>query len=77
MTEAKRGKKNAKAEEEFLRAVSEYNKLLAEYFPLRHVDPEVPIIMGEIHLKDVFEEFEKAEAKIKEKREKWKRILGI
>ncbi len=77
MTEIKRGKRNVKAEEEYLQAVSEYNVLLAEYFPLKRVDPDVPIIMGEIHLKDVFEEFEKAEAKIKEKREKWKRILGI
>ena len=51
--------------------------LLAEYFPLDQADPEVPIIMGEIHLKDVFEAFEKAEAEIKEKREKWKKILGI
>jgi len=57
--------------------VKEYNTLLAEYFPLKHADPEVPIIMGEIHLKDVFENFEKAEAKIKDKREKWKKILGI
>ena len=55
----------------------EYNILLAEYFPLKRADPEVPIIMGEIHLKDVFEEFEKAEVNIKDKREKWKKILGI
>ncbi len=32
MTEIKRSKKNAKAEEEFLQAVREYNTLLAEYF---------------------------------------------
>ena len=76
MAKIKRGKKE-KAEEEYLQAVSEYNTLLAEYFPLKRVDPEVPIIMGEINLKDIFEEFEKAEAKIKEKREKWKKILGI
>ena len=73
----KRGKKNAEAEEEFLQAVREYNILLAEYFPLKRADPEVPIIIGEIHLKDVFEEFEKAEVNIKDKREKWKKILGI
>ncbi len=77
MTEIKRGKQNAEAEEEFLQAVREYNMLLAEYFPLKRADPEVPIIMGEIHLKDVFEAFETAEAKIKDKREKWKKILGI
>jgi len=77
MTEIRRGKKNADAEAAFLQAVKEYNTLLAEYFPLKHADPEVPIIMGEIHLKDVFENFEKAEAKIKDKREKWKKILGI
>ncbi len=77
MTEIKRGKKYAEAEEEFLQAVREYNKLLSEYFPLKRADPEVPIIMGEIHLKDVFEDFEKAEAKIKDKRERWKKILGI
>ncbi|MFC2056736.1 hypothetical protein ACFLTO_04105 [Chloroflexota bacterium] len=77
MAEMKRGKKNTKAEEEFLQAVKEYNTLLAEYFPLKHADPEVPIIMGEISLRDVFEDFEKAEAKIKDKREKWKKILGI
>jgi len=77
MTEIRRGKKNADAEAAFLQAVKEYNTLLAEYFPLNHADPEVPIIMAEIHLKDVFEDFEKAEAKIKDKREKWKKILGI
>ena len=77
MTELKRSKKNAEAEEEFLQAVREYNTLLSEYFPLKHADPEVAIIMGEIHLKDVFEEFEKAEAMVKDKREKWKKILGI
>jgi len=77
MTEMKKGKKSAEAEQEFLQAVSEYNTLLSEYFPLKHADPEVPIILGEIHLKDVFEEFEKAEANIREKREKWKKILGI
>ena len=77
MAEIKSGKKNAEAEEEFLQAVREYNTLLAEYFPLEHADPKVPIIMGDIHLKDVFEDFEKAEAKIIDKREKWKKILGI
>ena len=77
MPEMKRGKRNTEAEEEFIQAVREYNRLLAEYFPLERADPEVPIIIGEIHLKGVFEEFEKAEAKIKEKREKWKKILGI
>ena len=41
------------------------------------MDPKVPIVMGGIHLKDVFEGFEKAEVKIKEKREKWEKILGI
>jgi len=77
MAEIKKTKKNAEAEEEYLQAVREYNTLLAEYFPLKHADPDVPIIMGDIHLKDVFEDFEKAEAKIKDKREKWKKILGI
>lgn len=77
MTEMKKSEESSAAEEEFLQAVREYNTLLAEYFPLKHADPEVPIILGDINLKDVFEEFEKAEATIKEKREKWKKTLGI
>ena len=77
MTEIKKSKKNEEAEEEFLQAVREYNTLLAKYFPLKQADPEVPIIIGDINLENVFREFERAEAKIKEKREKWKKILGI
>ena len=77
MAEMKEDKQNTEAEADFLQAVREYNLLLAEYFPMDHADPEVPIIMGEMNLKEVFEDFEKAEAKIREKREKWKLILGI
>lgn len=62
---------------EFLEAVNEYCTIIAEYFPPEHTDSEKPIILGDIKLDAVFEDFKNCETKIKEKREKWQEILGV